>query len=113
MVKIQSFSNHEEYFCFGMSKEQELIPKLREFIEELGENFPEGYFKRYEDERTQGGTVDDNIQNLQDEAKTFELDDCIVFLFFGKDKLFVAAAFDKEKREKVLGLFNRIFNPEQ
>ena len=104
MAKIISYSNHEEYFCFGMNKEQELIPKLREFIEELGENFPEGYFKRYEDEKTQGGTADDDINTLQDQATTFELDDCKVFLFFGKDNMFIAAAFDKEKREKVLNL---------
>ena len=112
MVKIKSYKNHEEYFCFGTDKEQELIPKLREFLEELGENQAKHQFKKYEDPEVQGGEVDARVEELLDDVNIFALKDCKVIIFFGKDKMYITAIFDKKNRAKILEVFNKIFNPE-
>lgn len=113
MVKIKSYKNHEEYFCFGMDKEQELIPKLREFLEELGETQAKHQFKKYEDMEAQGGEIDEKIEDLLDDINIYDLKDCKVIIFFGKHKMYITAVFDKKNRAKILEIFNKIFNPEQ
>ena len=112
MTKIISYNSGEGCSTYGLNKDQELIPKIRDFLGKLGEKNPESWFKEYEDE-TQGGTKDANIKDIWDSVYSFEYKDYKVFLFFGMHKMYLTLVYDKKNRESIINTFMKVFNPEQ
>ena len=108
-LRIVSYKNNDESFCFGIEKKQEIIPKLREYLEKCGEKYPDEFFRKDMDKvgEEKYYEIDEDVNNMRDEVQSFVENK--IFLFWGDKIVFVTAIFKKEDKEKALDTFKQVF----
>ena len=103
-MRIASFKNYDDWFCFGVQKEQQVLARLQMFLDSLGENLMKHDYKKEVKirgtKRTEHTNEDDTVNAIVDYVDHYEFGTTKVIIFWGENKVYITAHFTKRNRKK-------------